>query len=290
MFVNPFAPWDDRYTSLLGGALTHLGTVRIVMAFSVHRLIGYRYMINASGQLTVDGNIPFSEVAGAWYQTNAYKWERLLLDSGRIQLVRSIKEPTEIATVVTVKKIARALLDEISPEDRIPYYDEFVKDVGEVESMNGPLNYQSDLRNRLVTFIAENYVPRETGRIICPACLTETPNNLSICIRCSGSLVSWGERTTKQSEGAPPGVPEQEKPPSGSGSTGAEGDVDMDKDEIDRLVKGTKAKTETKTDDDVEMVNSQPSRPGQNGRTDEADPSTQDHSRGGKEREVRGRR
>jgi hypothetical protein len=157
-------------------------------------------MINASGQLTVDGNIPFSEVAGAWYQTNAYKWERLLLDSGRIQLVRSIKEPTEIATVVTVKKIARALLDEISPEDRIPYYDEFVKDVGEVESMNGPLNYQSDLRNRLVTFIAENYVPRETGRTICPACLTETPNNLSICIRCSGSLVSCGKEPPNRME------------------------------------------------------------------------------------------
>lgn len=158
------------------------------------------------------------------------------MDSGRVQLVRSIKEPTEIAAVVTVKKIARALLDEISPEDRSPYYEEFVKDVGEVESMNGPLNYHSDSRNRLVTSIAENYVPRETGRIICPACLTETPNNQSICIRCSGSLVSWGKGTTKQSEGAPPGVPEQEKPPSGSGSTDAEGDVDMDMQGRDRSV------------------------------------------------------
>jgi len=54
--------------TILGGALTHLGTVRIVLAFSVHRIIGYGCMINASGQLTVDGNIPFSEVAGAWYQ------------------------------------------------------------------------------------------------------------------------------------------------------------------------------------------------------------------------------
>ena len=67
-----------------------------------------------------------------------------------------------------VKRIARALLDEISPEDNVPYYDEFVRDVGEVESMTGALAYQSDLRNRLVTFIAEKYVPRETGRIICP--------------------------------------------------------------------------------------------------------------------------
>ena len=88
---------QDRF---LGGELTHLGKARVVLAFSVHRLIGYRCMINASGQLTIDGNIPFSEVAGAWYQTNAYKWERLLVDSGGIQLVRSIKEPPKIATIV----------------------------------------------------------------------------------------------------------------------------------------------------------------------------------------------
>ena len=99
-----------------------------------------------------------------------------------------------------VKRIARALLDEISPEDNVPYYDEFVRDVGGVESMTGAMAYQSDLRNRLVTFIAEKYVPRETGRIICPACLTETPNNLSICIRCSGSLVSSGKEPPNRME------------------------------------------------------------------------------------------
>ena len=170
VFLNPFAPWDERYKLVLGGELAHLGKVRVVLAFSVRRLTGYRCMINASGQLTLDGSIPFSEVARAWYQTNAYKWERLLVDSGGIQLVRSIKQPSEIATVVTVKRIARALLDEIGAEDNVPYYDEFVRDVGEVESMTGDFAYQSDLRNRLVTFIAENYVPRETGRIICPTC------------------------------------------------------------------------------------------------------------------------
>ena len=66
--------------------------------------------------------------------------------------------------------------------------------------MTGAMAYQSDLRNRLVTFIAEKYVPRETGRIICPACLTETPNNLSICIRCSGSLVSSGKEPPNRME------------------------------------------------------------------------------------------
>ena len=155
---------------------------------------------NASGQLTIDGNIPFSEVAGAWYQTNAYKWERLLVDSGGIQLVRSIKEPPKIATIVLSRGLPEHCSTRSAPEDNVPYYDEFVRDVGGVESMTGAMAYQSDLRNRLVTFIAEKYVPRETGRIICPACLTETPNNLSICIRCSGSLVSCGKEPPNRME------------------------------------------------------------------------------------------
>ena len=69
-----------------------------------------------------------------------------------------------------------------------------------------------------------------------------------------------------------PGVPEQEQPSSGDGSGGTEGDVNMDKDEIDRLVKATNAKTEAQGNEDVDMTgasssgpasygNGQPSRP-----------------------------
>ena len=261
VFLNPYAPWDERYENILGGALTHLGQARIALAFSVHRLMGLGVMINASCQLVISGNIPFSEVIGAWYQANNYNWERLLVDSGRFQLVRSCKEPREIATASTVMRIAKALLSEINAEDNIPYYDEFVKDVEELEKANGVLTYQDDLRNRLVTFIAENYVPREAGRTICPACLTETPNNLSICIRCHGSLISWGEKCATQDESAAPGEPERERRQSGDGTEDAGGDVEMDKDEIDRLVKESKKKAEEKTDDDVDMSAPKSSQP-----------------------------
>ena len=75
-------------------------------------------------------NIPFSEVIGAWYQANNYNWERLLLvDSGRLQLVRSCNEPREIATASIVMRIAKTLLNEIDADDNVPYYTmiEFVK-------------------------------------------------------------------------------------------------------------------------------------------------------------------
>ena len=68
----------------------------MVLAFSVHRLMSLGVMINTSGQMVVNANIPFSEVTAAWYQNNDYNWERLLVDSGKFQLVRSCQEPKEI--------------------------------------------------------------------------------------------------------------------------------------------------------------------------------------------------
>ena len=189
-------------------------------------------MINASGQMVVNGNVPFSEVIAAWYQANNYEWERLLVDSGKFQLVRSCNEPKEIATANTVLRVARTLLNEIDTEDNIPFYDQFVKDVEKLEKVNGVLDPNSELRNDIVTFISENYTPREAGHLICPACLTETPNALSICIRCHGSLVSWGEKAAKQDESTAPGMPERERQESGDGTEDEEENVEMEN-EID---------------------------------------------------------
>ena len=209
-------------------------------------------MINASGQMVVNGNIPFSEVAAAWYQNNNYDWERLVVDSGKFQLVRSCQEPKEIATANTVLRVSKALLDDIDSGANIPFYDKFVEDVAKLESLSGALSPNSELRNDIVTFISENYTPGETGHLICPACLTETPNILSICIRCHGTLVSWGEKEAEKDEGTAPGMPERERHESGDGQ-----DVEMvneDQEEIDRLVRESKKNTEEAPDDDIDMT------------------------------------
>ena len=112
--------------------------------------------------MVVSGNIPFSEVIAAWYQANSYEWERLLVDSGKFQLVRSCQEPMEN----TVLRVSKALLNDISSEDNIPFYDKFVEDVAKLESANGVLSPNSELRNDIVTFISENYTPREAGHMV----------------------------------------------------------------------------------------------------------------------------
>ena len=59
--------------TILGGALTTLEQCASSLAFSVHRIIGYGCMINASGQLTVDREHPI--LRGGWRVVpNAYKW------------------------------------------------------------------------------------------------------------------------------------------------------------------------------------------------------------------------
>ena len=270
VFLNPFVPWDKRYKEILGGQLTHLGQPRMVLSFSVHRLMSLGVMINASGQLVVSGNIPFSEVTAAWYQANNYDWERLVVDSGKFQLVRSCQEPKEIATANTVLRVSKALMEEISEEDDVPYYDKFVMDVAKLELLHGVLSPESELRNDIVTFISENYTPGEAGHLICPACLTEIPNILSICIRCHGSLVSWGEKEAGKDESTAPGMPERERRRSGDGRTAEGDDVEMgneEQDEIDRLVRESKRHAEASHDDDVDMgdtkTNQEPSSSGE---------------------------
>ena len=147
-------------------------------------------------------------------------------------------------------------MEEISEEDDIPFYDKFVVDVAKLESLNGVLSPDSELRNDIVTFISENYTPGEAGHLICPACLTETPNILSICIRCHGSLVSWGEKEAGKDESTAPGMPERERRESGNGDDAEDNDVEMgneEQDEIDRLVRESKRHTEAAPDDDVDM-------------------------------------
>ena len=203
MFLNPFVPWDKRYKEILGGQLTHLGQPRMVVAFSVHRLMSLGIMINASGQMVINGNIPFSEVIAAWYQANTYEWERLLVDSGKFQLVRSCQEPKEIATASTVLRVSKAMLNEIDIEDNIPFYDQFVKDIEKLEKANAVLNPGSELRNSIVTFISENYTPREAGHLICPACLLRLR---TFCLYASDAMVHWlaGERSQLNKMRAPP--------------------------------------------------------------------------------------
>ena len=133
----------------------------------------------------------FSEVIAAWYQANNWDWERLLLDSGKLQLVRCCQEPREIATASTVMRIAKSLLNEINAEDDIPYDDEFIKDIGQLESqwsIRPPGRFNKQNRD-----VHRRELHSTRSRTICPACLSETPNNLPICIRCHESLVSGGE-------------------------------------------------------------------------------------------------
>ena len=56
-------------------------------------------------------------------------------------------------------------------------------------------------------------------------------------------------------------MPERERQESNDDAEEVDGDVEMEKDEIDRLVRETKRMAEEKTDDDVDMSASRTSEP-----------------------------
>ena len=91
-----------------------------------------------------------------------------------------------------------------------------------------------------MTFLAENYTSKEAGRVMCPACLFETPHGLTICLNCRGTLLSYGERTPTEDE--------QQLQRADGGSDDLPGDdgqqqdedVDVDQEEVDELIRKQK--------------------------------------------------
>ena len=182
----------------------------------------------------------------AWYQDNKYEWKRLSTENGEVQLIRACREPTKIATRQALIWVAQELADETQDGEEIPYFDEFKDDL---ESINGKpkrhLEAGDPVRNRMVTFLAGNYSAKETCRILCPACLQETPQEFTICPNCHGMLVSYGERTRRKRESGQP------RDGSADGDAQSKGnDVSMDQGEINELVRKVEAKAKKTQEDE----------------------------------------
>ena len=49
-----------------------------------------------------------------------------------------------------------------------------------------------DKWNRMVSLLAWAYVPKESGMVLCPGCLDETPKETAWCLQCYSTLMSHG--------------------------------------------------------------------------------------------------
>jgi hypothetical protein len=57
----------------LGSKLTHLGSAWVALAFHAHTLLNYGGLINASGHLVSNHNVPYSESIGGWCYDNSHE-------------------------------------------------------------------------------------------------------------------------------------------------------------------------------------------------------------------------
>ena len=198
-----------------------------------------RGLVNASQQLVRDHKVPYSASIGAWYHDNHHEWSRLSIENGGSQLIRECRDPTRVASR---KNAESCPVVEIQHDVGILFHDEFKKDLAALEAGGTQTLTPSDpLRSRVVTFLAENYTSKEAGRVMCPACLFETPHGLTICLNCRGTLLSYGERTQTEDE--------QQLQRADGGSDDLPGDdgqqqdedVDVDQEEVDELIRKAKA-------------------------------------------------
>ena len=127
---------------------------------------------------------------------NHHEWSRLWIENGGSQLIRECRDPRRVGSRTMLLRVAQSSADEIQDDD-IFFHDDFKKDLAALEACRRDSNPQpSDpLRSRVVTFLAENYTSKEA---MCPACLFETPHDLTVCLDFRRTPVSYGDIGPRQ--------------------------------------------------------------------------------------------
>eukprot|EP00435_Cladocopium_sp_Y103_P040425 s2308_g11.t1 len=77
-YFSPFAPWDKEGDRILK-TKTFYHEVRVALYIPPEAMVAFEARVDTDGRLVSTQTIPFTAVAGAWYEDNAHKWKRLLV-------------------------------------------------------------------------------------------------------------------------------------------------------------------------------------------------------------------
>ena len=191
-FFVPFAPWDKRARTML--KYKWIESQDLVYIYLTYSCQVYSPRLPADGHIMVKETISFDSFDAAWfYDKNAQEYYRLLTAKGNEQMVLSVKDAKEIATIDRFD----SLVDSITLDDTSPDYKE-IRQLVTIKDKHR--NYMPRLHpgigewHEAISLLALVYRPNKEGHRLCPACLFETPAVLSICTVCKGRLISHGVR------------------------------------------------------------------------------------------------
>ena len=150
--------------------------------------------VSADGHILVQQTIPFSSFDAVWYR----EWEsgeyyRLLVPNGQDQLVLSVDGAKKMATTERFDNLIRNVV----PDETSPDVEELRK---LIDIQTAHISNHCNLFpkhpgwNNAVSLLALTHRSLKEDHRLCPACLCETPANLSICVVCKGHLISHGFR------------------------------------------------------------------------------------------------
>ena len=150
--------------------------------------------VSADGHILVQQTIPFSNFDAVWFRDwKSGEYHRLLVPNGQDQLVLSVEKPKKMATIDRFDNLIRNVV----PDETSPDVEELRKLI-DIQTAHVSNHCQLFPKhpgwNNAVSLLALTHRPLKEDHRLCPACLCETPANLSICVTCKGHLISHGFR------------------------------------------------------------------------------------------------
>ena len=195
VYFSLFAPWDERARSgpkKICESKTLPGK-RIVIHVPLQELMKLETYISAAGSVLTFADIPMKIVQGMWHED--YKggiWYRLMLKDGEKQLITQCMNPMYVAKK---EKLMTRITEYLGNKNGNKEHYIFIKDMkSKIDKKEVTLHPDREEWGDIVARLTLNHSPSIAGRILCPACLSETFPNVVICVKCQGTLISQGVR------------------------------------------------------------------------------------------------
>ena len=156
---------------------------KVVLYLHCSKFLKYSFRVSSDGQLLTGMVIPFDDFDATWILDNKgrkHDWVRLAVPDVPPQMILSAKECYVVADWkrswrgqwLRPSRWTRNTSGNSSAEGQ--------------KHMSGEevIEPADDKWNRMVSLLAWAYVPKDSGMVLCPGCLEETPKETSWCLQC----------------------------------------------------------------------------------------------------------
>ena len=193
-FFCIYAPWDERSWRLTRTTNKTFKSPKVVLYLNCSKFLKYSFRVSSDGQLLTAMVIPFDDFDATWILDNKggkHDWVRLAVPDVPPQMILSAKECYVVADWKKMDEVMDRTLVETKSLDP-KHIRELLSYKQKHMSREEVIEPADDKWNRKVSLLAWAYVPKESGMVLRPGCLDETPKEIAWCLQCYSTLMSHG--------------------------------------------------------------------------------------------------